>query len=119
MKDAKYWIGRQMSVGFFAEGTRSRTGSLGKFKNGAFKLAIQTKTSIVPLAMSGTRDAIPKGDWIFRRSVHGLLKIFPPIDTSSLTMKDVERLKQQVVSSIQNALAKAESIGAGDSAQTC
>jgi len=118
MEDARYWIGRQMSVGFFAEGTRNRTGSLGEFKSGAFKLAIQTKTAIVPLVMVGTRDTIPKGDWIFRHSVHGFLKILPPIDTSALGMEDVECLKQQVFSSIQKILTKTESMSAGTSGPT-
>ncbi len=46
---------------FFAEGTRSRSGSLGEFKKGAFAIAKENTLPIVPLAISGTFDALPKG----------------------------------------------------------
>ncbi len=93
-----------MSVVFFVEGTRSRTGSLGEFKGGAFKLAIQTKTPIIPLVMIGTRDAIPRGSWLFRKKVKGKLLVLPAIETSSYSLKDSELVKQRVFDSINKEL---------------
>jgi 1-acyl-sn-glycerol-3-phosphate acyltransferase len=55
-----------MSVLFFPEGTRSPSGELGAFKGGAFKLATQTHVSVVPIAVSGTRQLLVKGSWRFR-----------------------------------------------------
>ena len=51
---------RGSSVYFFPEGTRSRTGHLKAFKTGAFSLARKMKVPIVPIAISGTRQALPK-----------------------------------------------------------
>lgn len=46
---------------FFAEGTRTRTGELGAFRKGAFAIARELDLSIVPVAISGTYAALPKG----------------------------------------------------------
>jgi 1-acyl-sn-glycerol-3-phosphate acyltransferase len=46
---------------FFAEGTRTRTGRLQPFKKGAFSIAREMALPILPVAISGTYDALPKG----------------------------------------------------------
>ena len=45
------------------EGTRSKDGSLGKFKNGAFHIAKNTGISIVPVIINGAYEAKNKTDW--------------------------------------------------------
>ena len=46
---------------FFAEGSRSPTGVLGEFKRGAFAIAKEMGLAIVPVAISGTYEALSKG----------------------------------------------------------
>jgi 1-acyl-sn-glycerol-3-phosphate acyltransferase len=101
MEEARRWLDRGMSVVFFSEGTRSRTGALGTFGGGAFKLAIQTGTPIVPVVINGTRDALPRGTWVFRHRVHGRMRILPPIETASLREQETEALKQRVFRAIE------------------
>lgn len=48
------------SVYFFPEGTRSRTGVLKPFKPGAFILAHNNHLPILPVAINGTQNALPK-----------------------------------------------------------
>ncbi|ASW54366.1 lysophospholipid acyltransferase family protein [Plantactinospora sp. KBS50] len=49
--------GRDVIV--FAEGTRSRDGSVGAFRGGAARLATAAGVDLVPVAISGTRDLLP------------------------------------------------------------
>jgi len=95
-KQSCEWLRNGMSLLFFPEGTRSKTGEIGEFKNGAFKLAIKEKKPILPITIKGTMDAIPKGSWIFTRKVEGELKVHPAVDTSHFTMSDLPRLKDIV-----------------------
>ncbi len=48
------------SLFMFPEGTRSKTGELRDFKPGAFILAHKMKVPILPIVITGTRDALPK-----------------------------------------------------------
>ncbi len=48
------------SLYMFPEGTRSKTGKLKDFKPGAFLLAKKMNVPILPVVITGTRDALPK-----------------------------------------------------------
>ena len=61
MNEAAQKIRDGMSVVIFPEGSRSPDGSIQPFKKGGFTLAIKSKVPIVPVAISGSREIIPKG----------------------------------------------------------
>lgn len=84
-----------VSVMIFPEGTRSVTGDLLPFKDGAFRLAIEAGVPILPLAVHGAATALPKHDWRFGRST-AEVRVLEPISTEGLTLDDVAELKQQV-----------------------
>ncbi|MFH2137941.1 MAG: lysophospholipid acyltransferase family protein [Candidatus Omnitrophota bacterium] len=48
------------NVGVFPEGTRTHNGSLGTFRRGAALLAVKTGRPIVPCAIFGTFEALPR-----------------------------------------------------------
>jgi 1-acyl-sn-glycerol-3-phosphate acyltransferase len=60
---------RELGYSFlvFPEGTRSRDGNLGKFKRGGFFLALESGAPIVPIAIKGTFELMPKGSFFPRR----------------------------------------------------
>jgi 1-acyl-sn-glycerol-3-phosphate acyltransferase len=95
-KEAAQWLRRGVSVLFFPEGTRSSDLSVGEFQNGAFKLAIKKKVPILPILIQGTRDAIPKGSWRFTTKTSCLIKVLPPVDTTSFLSGDYSRLRDLV-----------------------
>ena len=54
-------ISEGLSLIIYAEGSRSPDGRVRHFKGGSFLLAIQAGLPIVPLAIIGTRQVMPKG----------------------------------------------------------
>ncbi|HEY2406565.1 MAG TPA: lysophospholipid acyltransferase family protein [Polyangiaceae bacterium] len=87
------WLERDVPVMIFPEGTRSKTGELQPFKDGAFRLAIDTGADVLPMAVAGTGAALVKDDWRPRRA-RGALVIGKPISTQGMTVADVPRLKE-------------------------
>jgi 1-acyl-sn-glycerol-3-phosphate acyltransferase len=49
------------TVVLYPEGTRSTDGNLGEFRSGALRLARECGVPIVPVALTGTADVLPKG----------------------------------------------------------
>ncbi len=92
-----------ISMLFFPEGTRSPTDRMGEFQNGAFKLAIKEKKSVLPIFIGGTREAIPKGGFIFKTKVSGKLVVLPPIDTSNLKVSDYAALRDMTHEQLEKA----------------
>jgi len=54
-------VARGSSVLFFPEGTRSRSGEMGRFHRGAFRMAIEYGLPIQPVVIDGIHDILPPG----------------------------------------------------------
>ena len=78
------------SLVIFPEGTRSKTGEIGRFKSGAFKVAERTGCRIVPVVIKNDR-ALLEGAGRFG-IVPIYIKFLPPIDTSSLSEEEKKDL---------------------------
>src|SRR5687768_4422290 len=85
----------RVSVMIFPEGTRSTTGEMLPFKDGAFRLAVTTGVPILPLALTGTGPALPKRGFRFGRS-RAEVRVLEPVETTGLTTKDVPALREKV-----------------------
>lgn len=94
MARAAFYVRHGMPVCIFAEGTRSVTGELLPFKDGAFRLAIECKAFVVPVAVAGTVDALRKGDWR-PGPARGVVTVGEPITTEGMTLADVPLLKER------------------------
>jgi 1-acyl-sn-glycerol-3-phosphate acyltransferase len=99
------WLARGVPVMLFPEGTRSKDGQLLPFKDGAFRLAIDTGADVLPLAIAGTREALPKHSWRFGRS-RGWVTVGTPITTAGMTLADVESLKARARAEIEALRAR-------------
>jgi long-chain acyl-CoA synthetase len=100
-------IGQGRSLLIFPEGTRSQTGELLPFKAGVGVLAVELGLPIVPTAVLGTYQALPKGRAVPRR--HPIRVVFgPPVLPASPDSGDeataYERYRE-VVERVMGAVA--------------
>lgn len=91
-----------VSVMIFPEGTRSRTDAMLPFKDGAFRLAIEAGVPVLPIALTGTRNAIAKHDWRIGPT-HAIVEILDPEPTAGLTVADAPALRDRVQERIRVA----------------
>jgi 1-acyl-sn-glycerol-3-phosphate acyltransferase len=104
---ARDYLDHGMSVIFFPEGTRSRDGRLLPFKSGAFRLAIEAQVPVLPVAVSGTGDGMPKGSpWV--RPARCMARILEPAETAGMGEADVARLRDLVRDRIAAAVVELE-----------
>jgi 1-acyl-sn-glycerol-3-phosphate acyltransferase len=101
------YLERKCSVMFFPEGTRSRDGRVRRFSDGAFRLAIKEGVPVLPLAIDGTDEALPKHSIWFNPSVEKIrVKVLPPIDTSGYDLTQARDLQRRVRARIIQQVAE-------------
>ena len=93
---------RRVSVLIFPEGTRSMGDEMLPFKDGAFRLAITAGVPVLPLVVTGTKNALAKHDWRMNPA-DATVTVLEPIETTGLTLDDVGALKERV----RNVIAQA------------
>jgi 1-acyl-sn-glycerol-3-phosphate acyltransferase len=103
MRQCAQRLSQRVSVMIFPEGTRSTTGALLPFKDGAFRLAIESGVPILPLAVHGAATALPTRSWRFGRSV-AQVRVLEPISTEGMTLDDVPELRDLARARIVAAL---------------
>lgn len=96
------WIRRGASVMVFPEGTRSPDGELLPFRNGPFRLALETGTPVLPLAVVGSRRALRKGSLVFGRATADVA-VLEPEPVEGRGTEEVEDLRDTVRDRIARA----------------
>jgi len=94
-----------LSILIFAEGTMNQTEKpLADFYDGAFRIAIETQTPIIPFVMMNNRELLPRKDPLKARP--GLITtiFLPEVSVVGLTMDDVPNLKRKVYDVMENAI---------------
>lgn len=106
MEKAREVMKQGFSFGVFAEGTRAMPGELLPFKKGAFHLALQTNSPIVPVAIKNT-------DWMMGKKTGVAyageieMVLLPAIETSEMnTENDLMELLVKTRTAIANELNK-------------
>ncbi|MCF6349661.1 MAG: HAD-IB family hydrolase [Flavobacteriaceae bacterium] len=84
-----------ISIAIAPEGTRSRSKILGKFKKGAFHLAIKGEVPIIPIVIKNAYMATPKGSSMFKPTQIEVV-VLDPVDTSGWKQKNVTKYVEEV-----------------------
>jgi 1-acyl-sn-glycerol-3-phosphate acyltransferase len=98
-----------ISVVIFPEGTRSLTGAIGKFKPGAFQIAVKTDKPLLPVLIDGTGDILPKKGFIFGNRSVVRIRVLDPIFPGNFKTGDPDELAVRVHAQMVSALEQLRS----------
>lgn len=101
-------VAEGLSLIIFAEGTRSPDGHVARFKGGSFLLAIEAGLPIVPLAVIGTRNVMPKGRLRTEPAAVRLVVHPPiaPVTVEAPTAHDAKALADRVHAIVADTVEK-------------
>lgn len=78
-----------VSIAIAPEGSRSRDGRIQPLKKGGFHLAIETGAPIVPVAIRGTIDILPRGARAMRSGVPVRVVVGSPLEVRGRSVEDL------------------------------
>ena len=97
----------------FPEGTRTKTGRLGEFRKGGFVVAAEAGSRILPVAISGIRELLPRGGFSVKPGTV-TVRVLDPVDAGGYSYDDRDRLIAEVRGRIAAALGEGASGGGAD-----
>ncbi|MEX2511725.1 MAG: lysophospholipid acyltransferase family protein [Cyclobacteriaceae bacterium] len=105
---AKEVLSEGSSVVFFPEGgiASSSPPGMARFKDGAFKVALDKQIPIIPITLSYNHLLLPDDGRFLLNYKTAKVVIHSPISVKGLTQKDVNQLKEKCFNTIQDQLWK-------------
>ncbi len=103
LDEGRLWLGRGASVAIFPEGTRSKDGTVHRFKAGAFTLAREAGAEILPVVLDGTASLI-RPSRLFRWRNTITLQVLPPVTRERIAAADPRDLSVEVHDAMAAAL---------------
>jgi 1-acyl-sn-glycerol-3-phosphate acyltransferase len=100
-------IANGQSILIFPEGTMNKTDKpLSEFYDGAFRIAIETQTPLMPFVMLKNRDLLPRINPL--KAKPGIITtiFITPIAVNGLTIEDLPALKQKIFNLMEEAILK-------------
>ena len=87
----------ELSVGIYPEGTRSKTGELGEFHDGVFKIARDSKAPIVVMTLHGPEN-IPKNfPWRSTRVEMRIVRVIEPEEYAGMRMGPISAMVRDII----------------------
>lgn len=105
--DMKEVLSMGLHMCIYPEGTRNRTGKpLKEFKDGAFRLAIETGKPVIPAVLFNTARVLPHNRSFYFWPGTIYMQFLPPVSVEGLQPEDTPKLRQQVFDTMWQALEK-------------
>jgi len=95
MKPAVEAMREGLSVVIAPEGTRSPTKTPGKFKKGAFRMAMAAGVPIIPVVLKNALDALPRNGMVIRPATVDIV-VHEPIPTVDWTVETLEERIEEI-----------------------
>jgi 1-acyl-sn-glycerol-3-phosphate acyltransferase len=89
----KWLIDRHVNVAIFPEGTRSRTGEMGRFKQTAFALAREAGVAVLPVVLDGSRVVGKNGQMPWRHTC--TVQVLPPVPAEEVAARDPKEVMEE------------------------
>lgn len=102
--DAENVLYKGCTIAIFPEGTRSKTGELGNFKEGAFKLAQDTKVPIQPIVIEGVHRNLIYNYFMFKGKNTITVKVLDEIPYEDFKNLETGELAKKVRNMIDSEL---------------
>jgi len=99
MRSCEDNLAKGISIAIFPEGTRNKTGEMGKFRDGASLLARKTKTKILPVCNYGNHLAVPEKGIIWKKKVEMNVYFLDPIDPADYKTKELSNMTKAAIQS--------------------
>mmetsp|Transcript_3054 Transcript_3054/g.6705 ORF Transcript_3054/g.6705 Transcript_3054/m.6705 type:complete len:363 (-) Transcript_3054:247-1335(-) len=103
LKQGMKWLKDGVNLCTFPEGTRSRSGRLMPFKNGAFKMAHKANAPVFPISICRAADVMPSY-WMFpHRPARGVCKVVvhEPVESEGRTEAELAlAVREAIVSGL-------------------
>jgi putative phosphoserine phosphatase/1-acylglycerol-3-phosphate O-acyltransferase len=93
-----------LSAALFPEGRRTHSTELGRFRKGAFLIALKARVPIIPIVIHNSIDAQPKGQRHYTPA-HVKVEVLPPIDTANWSVGSIEKRIEEVRQLYQETLS--------------
>lgn len=90
----------------YPEGTRNKTNDpLKSFKDGAFRLAIETGTPIIPAVILGTKEMLPAHIPFYFRPGNIKMIFLAPVETKDMSIDELPALRDKIFDLMWNKIS--------------
>ncbi len=100
---AKELVNKKVSIMIFPEGTRTRSGRVEEFKEGAFMMAKSNALPVLPIVIEGTWEVSNYFGNILKMPTKFQLTVLDPIPAEEIKAMKVREITQKVESIIRSA----------------
>lgn len=96
-----------LNMCIYPEGTRNKSKlPLKEFKDGAFRLAIETGKPIIPAVIFNTSKVLPANRLFFFWPGNIEMHFLPPVETTGLQLDDISKLRTSIFQQMQERIIK-------------
>jgi 1-acyl-sn-glycerol-3-phosphate acyltransferase len=108
LAQAEAEIEKGSSILLFPEGTRSKTGKMRPFKEGAFLLAKKMGCGVIPIVHSGSEKTFDRGSWVLKGKARIYIRVLDEINATEVEQMDSGELLTLVRERMEEGIALLE-----------